>query len=142
MKNLIGLLVFLAWATGAASAESITVMPAGECRGFFSPDEYGDMSRNPSAAIPGNVKCTLLLRTKGKRLNKIRLLAQKTRYSDMTISRSFRVRSTSSGYAIDFNYNPNTCFYYIEARGGRSNVLRVTITNSTLASKDICHGVV
>ena len=142
MKNLIGLLVFLAWATGAASAESITVIPAGECRGFFRPvNEDGVMFRNPNAAIQGDVRCTLLLRTNGKRLNKIRLLDKKSRYSNTNVSRTFRVRSTSSGYAIDFNYNPNTCFYYIEAQGAQSN-LSVTIGNSKLTSlsHEICYG--
>lgn len=81
------------------------------------------------------------MRTNGKRLNKIRLLDKKSRYSNTNVSRTFRVRSTSSGYAIDFNYNPNTCFYYIEAQGAQSN-LSVTIGNSKLTSlsHEICYG--
>ena len=142
MKNSFWIFVFVAWTAGIAKAETITVTPAGGCRGLFSPvSKDGLMFRNRNASIQGNGKCTLLLRTKGKRLNRIWLLARENRYSNTTVSRSFRVRPTSSGYAIDFNYYPNICFYYLEAQGVRSN-LSVEIVNSTLETHFICHGAV
>lgn len=111
--------------------KTVTILPAGGCRGLFRyVRDQVYLRRNPNVSLQDGGKCTLLLRNKsGKALRSVRLIAKRSRYSGTSFPKSSRVRSTSTGSAIDFNYEPGICFYYVDFFVGRRHI-RMRIVNA------------
>lgn len=138
-KYLLALVVLIA---PDSRAEGFEVVGAGNCAGLFRMRD-GLLFRDQRVQVTSRRKCSFLVRGSRRMLKNVELRKQATRYSEVVAQKAL-IRRTSTGYALDFMYDPSICFYEVWGLRGRdtrrSQLMRVV--NSTVANHDYCHGAV